>query len=186
MPPDLSMLIIGWLLGLIGSLVTGVLLVALEGIQDGRLDARRQQREDIRVARNWVAHGKPSLRGFCLAGANLSGKHLCEADLEDASLKGAQMWGTDLRGANLIRASFRRARLKGVDFRGANMTLADFTGAEIRESDFSGASLKSARLAKARRIVGCTWAGVEVDEKTELGAELREEILDQSRHDSNP
>ena len=176
MSNDVSMLLLGWGLGTIGSLLTGIVLVILEGIRDSRIEANRQRREDARVARNWAAEGKPSLRGFDLSRANLSGKDLSVADLEDADFEGAKMWGTNLSEANLIRANFRRAKLVGVDFEGADLRLADFTGAVMSEVNFTEARLRRTKLRKARKIVDCVWKGIEADETTEMSAELREEI----------
>lgn len=58
MVDDLSLLLIGWGLGLFSSLVTSILLYWLEGKREIRHEIARQRREDIRHARNWSASGK--------------------------------------------------------------------------------------------------------------------------------
>ena len=181
MTNELALLVLGWLLGLVSSLVASLVMFWLEGRRTIRLEAVKQRQEDIRIARNWTSEGKKvSLRGFDLARANLSGKDLAGADLEDANFEGAQMWGTNLSGANLRRANFHRAKLVGVNLEGANLLLADFTGAMIGESNFAEAQLRRTKLHKAKKVVDCVWNGAKVDETTELSVELREEIERQS------
>lgn len=98
--------IIGFVFGVLSSLVSGVVLFLLQSRRDIRQERLKQRREDVRIARNWRTDEKKiSLRGFDLAGANLSGKQFPRADLEDASFEGARMWATDLRDTNLTNAS---------------------------------------------------------------------------------
>src|SRR5688572_30127005 len=105
MSGDVTLLVIGWLLGLLSSLATSIVSYWLEGRRSIRDDIRRQRREDIRIARDWMyQEKKASLRGFNLKGANLSGKDLSGADLEQADLEGAQLWGTKFVGTNLREA----------------------------------------------------------------------------------
>lgn len=173
--------IIGFILGLFSSLISGIVVFWLQERRDIQKEMLRQRREDIRTARNWAQDGKKaSLRGFDLAGANLSGKDLSGADLEDANLEGAQMWETNFSGANLIRARFGKARLVGAKFNSAKLLLADFTGAEIREVDFSQAKMRRTKLGKPKFIENCVWTGVEIDETTELSEDLLKDVREQS------
>lgn len=172
--------IIGFVFGLLSSLVSGVVLFWLQGRRDIKNEILRQRREDIRVARNWEQEEKKvSLRGFDLTGANLSGKNLSGADLEDANLEGALMWATNLSGANLIGARFCKAKLVGVKLNGAELLASDFTGAQLRETDFSNATLRRAKLSKLRELTNCNWKDVKFDETTELSVEVMKEIQKQ-------
>ena len=172
--------IIGFIFGLMSSLVSGIVLFWLQGRRDVQNEMLRQRRDDIRVARNWENDEKKiSLRGFDLAGANLSGKDLSGADLEDANLEGAQIWETDLSGANLIGARFRKAKLFGAKLNGAELSFSDFTGAYLRNTDFSGAKLSGAKFLKLKELTNCIWKDVEFDETPEWSTEVMNEIQKQ-------
>jgi len=170
---DIILVVLGWFLGLISSIV----LFWVQEKRNARKEALRQRQEDTRAARNWAADGKKiSLRGFDLAGANLSGKNLSRADLEDADLEDAKMWGTNLSGTNLIRANFRKAKMIGVNFTGADLTLADFSDAILGECDFTKARFRRTKLKQAKTIDNCIWRSIQIDETTELTDELRQQI----------
>lgn len=176
--------IIGFVFGLLSSLASGIVLFWLQGRRDIQNEILRQRREDIRVARNWGKEEKKiSLRGFDLAGANLSGKDLSGADLEDANLEGAQMWATNLSGANLIRARFRKAKLVGAKLNNAKLIFSDFTGAYLRDTDFSGTKLRRAKFLKLKELNNCIWKDVEFDETTELSDEVMRDIREQTSHE---
>ena len=170
-------LILGWLLGLLGSLVSGIVLFWLQDRRDVKNEALRQRREDTRTARNWASDGKKaSLRDFDLQGANLSDKDLSGSDLERSNLERAGLWATNLSGANLRNTNFREANFKGADLHEAKLIGADFTGATIVETDFSGAVLRRTKLSRVKVIENCVWKSVKIDETTELGPELKHEI----------
>ena len=172
--------IIGFVFGLLSSLVSGIVLFWLQGRRDIQREILRQRREDTRVARNWAKDGKKiSLRGFDLAGANLSGKDFSNADLEDANFEGARMWATNFSGANLIHANFRDAEMVGAKLNSAQLHSADFTGAKLREVDFTHAKMRRAKFRRVKRVENCIWTGVEIDETTELNVELLGEIQKQ-------
>ena len=102
MASELTLLVLGWLLGLVSSITAGLVMFWLEGKREIRTEKLKQRREDTRLARNWAKAGKKeSLQGFDLAGANLSGKDLSGADLEDTDFEGARMWAANLSGADL-------------------------------------------------------------------------------------
>lgn len=177
MNADVWLIIIGWGLGLVSSLGLGLFMFWLEGKRELRTMRREQSREDIRTARNWAANGKKeSMRGFDLAGANLSGKDLAGADLEEANFEGARMWRTNLSGANLIRAKFHNAKLIGVNLHQANLHWAEFNGAILGEVDFSGAKLRRANLAACQEVVDCIWTDAQIDETTQLSDGLATQI----------
>lgn len=167
-----------FILGLVFGLLIDMFKFWLEGKREVKRFIREQRKEDVRTARNWAANGKKeSLRGFDLRAANLSGKDLVKADLEESDFGNARMWGTNLSGANLIRAKFQQAKLVGVNLSGADLRLAEFSNAELHEVDFSGAKLRRARLSGAKYITGCIWDSAQIDETTELTEELHQEIL---------
>ncbi len=174
MTPDL---IIGWMLGLVGSIISGIALFWLQSRRDIQNEILRQRREDIREAQNWAKNGKTtSLRGFDLRGANLSGKDLKGADLEDANLEDAMLWSTNLTSANLIRTNFQKAKIIGANFKNANLHLADFTGAIIRQADFSETKLRRTDFQQAEEITECIWVDAQIDETTKLSVELKQRI----------
>ena len=177
MSGDIWLIILGWGLGVIGSLGAGLFLFWLEGRRALRLISMEQRREDINVARNWTINGKKeSLRGFDLSGANLSGKDLSNADLEDAIFEGARMWETNLKGANLIRAKFHGAMIIGASLNQSNLHLAEFDNAIVRDVDFSQSKLRRTKLASCKELSNCTWTSAQIDETTELPPELLEQI----------
>ncbi len=175
-------LILGWVLGLLSSLVTSLFLFWLEGKREQRNSLRSQRRDDIRIARDWAKSGKEiSLRGFDLQGANLSGKDLSGADLEDANLSGAQMWNTNFEGANLIRARFQKTNIIKCNFRGASLTRANFSKSIISGSDFSKTKLRHTDFRKIKKIESCVWEAAKIDETTSISQELRGLIEAQSQ-----
>ena len=176
-------LLVGWLLGLVSSLATGVLLFWLEGKREIRLSQRTQRLEDSRIARNWSASGKlESLRGFDLAGANLAGKDLSNADLEDADLSGTRLWATNFTNANLRRTNFSHASVVEANFSNAQMHSANFDKAEIARAKFSGASLRRTKFSRAKKLEQCIWENAQIDSTTELYGEIRDSIERLSQH----
>ena len=161
--------IVGFIFGVLSSLVSGIVLFWLQGKRDIQNETLRQRCDDIRIARNWADDGKKvSLRGFDLAGANLSGKDLSGADLEDANLESAKMWATNLSGANLIRVRFHNAKLVGVKLDNTRLTWADFTGAYLQDTDFTNAKMRRATIKKLKKLENCIWNSVAIDETTKL------------------
>lgn len=184
MTNEITLLILGWLLGLVSSLVTGLIMFWLDGKRENRKIRLQQKVEDIRTASSWASEGKKvSLRGFDLSGANLSGKDLSDADLEDANLEGVRLWATNLSGANLRKVNFRQTIMKRPNFENANLRRADFTGAIVIGGDFTKAYLGETKLAKAKKLENCVWKEVTVDEGTELSPQLRQEIEKQNSSD---
>lgn len=181
MSNEVFLLVLGWVLGLVSSLLTGLMMFWLEGKRAVREESARQRHEDIRTARNW-AHDekKSSMRGFDLVGANLSGKKLIGADLEDTDFREAKMWETDLKGANLIKANFQGATLNRVNFEKANLHSADFTDATLIACDFNQAKLRKTKFLRARKIERCVWLSAAIDDTTELNEALRQEIQTQN------
>lgn len=172
-----SDLLIGWLLGIASSLITGLFMFWLEGQREQRRERLKQRLDDYRTALNWKEHGqKLSLRGFNLEGANLSGKDFSGADLEGANLQGAILWKTNLEGANLRAVNFRRANIKGCSFRRAMLYSADFAEATVVRGDFSEAIVLRAKLRSASAFEDCTWRDVVFDRTTELTHELAIEM----------
>ncbi len=179
-------LILGWTLGLLSSLLTSLVMFWIEGMRDKRKETQRRRIEDSRIANNYGVDGKkPSMRGFDLSGAKLSGKNFSEADLEDSNLEGAKLWGTNLTGANLRQVNFRKAKLKGVEFINATLKSANFTGAELTEVDFTNADLRKAKLRHAKAITECIWKGAIIDESTDIGENLLREIRQKNEASEN-
>ena len=94
------------------------------------------------------------LRGAKLNGADLSGADLCQADLREARLTGANLRNATVREANLFRvdlalADFRRANLSGASLMRAYLYQATFSEVDLREADLRGANLSGANLSHA-------------------------------------
>lgn len=67
-----------------------------------------------------------------LAGVNLAGVNLIEADLAGANLRCA-----DLEGASLQSADLRGANLSGVNLAGADLSRANLEGAQLRGATYN-------------------------------------------------
>ena len=94
-----------------------------------------------------------------LAGANLSGLEIVNADITQATLAGANLAGSKIvnvqsRGAcferaNLVKADLVGENLEGVDFRHADLSGADLSGANLRGANFMNANLSKAIFRQA-------------------------------------
>ena len=82
-----------------------------------------------------------------LAGANLSGIEIIDADLSHSILAGANLAGSRAINVNWERVSLERANLVKVDFRGEDLQGVDFRHADLSGADLSEANLKGANLA---------------------------------------
>jgi uncharacterized protein YjbI with pentapeptide repeats len=98
-----------------------------------------------------------------LAGCNLSGLNLTNAQLPGANLTGANLNGTSLAGANLASANLTGANLNGASVAGANLASANLTGANLNGANLTGANLAGANLAGANlnkaNLTGANLAG---------------------------
>ncbi|PID72010.1 MAG: hypothetical protein CSB34_04035 [Desulfobulbus propionicus] len=88
-----------------------------------------------------------------LAGVDLSGKNLKEADLERAVFRGAKLSGVNFREANLKGVDFENADLRDADFREADLYRANFYGADLNGARFEEALLDSADFTGAKGYV---------------------------------
>jgi uncharacterized protein YjbI with pentapeptide repeats len=84
-----------------------------------------------------------------LAGADLSGKELNEADFSETDLRKADLKNSTFRGAKLIKTDLRGADLRKASFNLANLSEANLSEAVLRGTDFSEAVLKRAYLIRA-------------------------------------
>lgn len=125
--------------------------------------AQRQQENGraraawLRAHEAWVDNDcrgeRPEFRGS-LRGADLRGRNLYAADLEEANLEGADLTGADLtladlRSAVLKDAKLCRARLYMTDLRDANLQGANLSGAQLYLAQARGANLRGADLRNA-------------------------------------
>lgn len=97
-----------------------------------------------------------------LSGTDLSGMHLVNADLYEATLRDTDLSRARLNGAFLNLANLSRARLNGADLnraslRGAFLNRADFTDAKLYFADLGKANLGGAELK------GATLTGTNLD-----------------------
>tara|TARA_Y100000996_G_scaffold3202_1_gene3123 strand:+ start:294 stop:1472 length:1179 start_codon:yes stop_codon:yes gene_type:complete len=82
-----------------------------------------------------------------LAGANLSGLEIIDADLSHSNLAGANLAGSRAINVNWEGTNLERANLVKTDFTGEDLEGVDFQNADLSEADFSEANLKGANLA---------------------------------------
>jgi len=82
-----------------------------------------------------------------LAGANLSGLEIIDADLSHSILAGANLAGSRAINVNWEGVSLERSNLVKVDFRGEDLQGVDFRHADLSGADLSEANLKGANLA---------------------------------------
>ncbi|MFC4015137.1 pentapeptide repeat-containing protein [Nonomuraea purpurea] len=80
-----------------------------------------------------------------LAGADLRGSTITDAQIPNVGLRGA-----DLRQADLSRADLRGADLSRADLRGADLELVDLRDADLEHADLTGANLTGVNLTGAR------------------------------------
>ena len=84
-----------------------------------------------------------------LRAADLRGAYLGGANLGDADLRAADLWGADLAGADLGVADLRGANLWGADLWVAYLTGANLRDADLRDAYLAGANLRDANLRDA-------------------------------------
>lgn len=108
-----------------------------------------------------------NLRKADLAGIDLSGSRLMQADFTEANLKGANLSGCELTRAsfhfaNLESANLDKARLSFSDFRRCNLENASMKGAFAAKSNFERAFLKNTDLSDAT-IAGALFEGANLE-----------------------
>ena len=97
----------------------------------------------------WECDENAELRALDLAGADLTGAYLLNANLEGADLTGANLTDADLGGADLLDAHLTDANLGGADLLVANLPGADLSYANLAGADLTGAYLLDANLTGA-------------------------------------
>jgi uncharacterized protein YjbI with pentapeptide repeats len=139
------------------------------GVRIGRKDLAG---EDLRGA--YLANADflwANLERANLAGADLSRAYLAGANLAGTDLSGACVMNARLDGAKLARAYLAGANFQRVDFRQADLAWADLTEANLAHADLAGADLTEANLAHAD-LSGVNLAGAKLSGANLLGAKL--------------
>ena len=100
-----------------------------------------------------------------LAGCNLSGADLTNAQLAGANLKGANfndatLVGTNLAGANLADANFNSADLTGANLSGADLSRANLNSADLTRANLTGA------LTTGANFNAVTWSNTTCPDAT--------------------
>jgi uncharacterized protein YjbI with pentapeptide repeats len=124
----------------------------------------------------WVESGgsrwfeEPPARGG--ARADLRGKDLSGAELQDRDLRGAAAGYVDFSNANLASANLACAYFKGATFAGAileqsdlreaHLEAATFEGAKLWKADLHGTVLRNADLSMAQGMEGGQLAGADL------------------------
>lgn len=90
-----------------------------------------------------------------LAGANLSGLEIVNADITQATLAGANLAGSKIvnvqsRGACFERTNLVKADLVGEDLEGVDFGSADLTDADLSEANLRGANFLRAKLVRTK------------------------------------
>ena len=118
----------------------GVAKYGKQGMAKKAIQGRKQNAETFNA---------PDAEDRDLAGANLWGNYLRDANLENANLKGAILCHADLFRANLRSANLRGANLFGADLQSANLQSAKLVGADLRNAGLHFANLQGANLRYA-------------------------------------
>jgi uncharacterized protein YjbI with pentapeptide repeats len=84
-----------------------------------------------------------------LAGANLAGAYLTQANLEETNLSHANLAGAYLTQANLAEANLAQAKLAGVNLSGADLSRTYLLRAFLPDAKLAGVNLAGAYLAEA-------------------------------------
>lgn len=118
-----------------------------------------------------------NLREAILAGVDLRGRFLAEAELTDASLDGAELSGAVLDEAVLFRASLTGTRLVGARLMGADVSEASacgavFVGVDASRADFECADLRDAKFDGAK-LSGADLRGADLTGSSLVRADLR-------------
>jgi hypothetical protein len=103
------------------------------------------------------------LRGAQLQGANLTEAQLQGAFLWDAQLQGALLWGAQLQGADLSDAQLQGANLRHAQLQEAYLTEAQLQGAFLWDAQLQGAF-----LARAKGLARSQLCAADFDETTVL------------------
>jgi uncharacterized protein YjbI with pentapeptide repeats len=90
-----------------------------------------------------------NLAGINLSEANLRSVDFCEANLAGANLSGANLRDADLREANLAGANLSGANLQDANLREANLVNAILIGANLKDANLLGANLQGANFKDA-------------------------------------
>jgi uncharacterized protein YjbI with pentapeptide repeats len=92
-----------------------------------------------------------------LAGADLGGLKLNEANFSDTDLRKTDLTNADFRGANLVRADIRGTNINRASFNLAKLSEANFSEAYIRESDLSETDLRKAYFIRTDLVRVDLW-----------------------------
>jgi uncharacterized protein YjbI with pentapeptide repeats len=87
-----------------------------------------------------------------LAGANLSGLEIVNADITQATLAGANLAGSKIVNVQSSGASFERANLVKADLVGEDLEGVDFSHADLTDADLSEANLRGANFLRAKLV----------------------------------
>jgi hypothetical protein len=181
----MSLLIVGWFIGLMSSLFTSFLIY---WFQKKHMQAEKRQ-SDIRIALNWEkSQDKVNMRGFDLSGANLSGKDFTNADLEDANFSGASLLKTTFLNSNLRQANFKNATIVRANFTYAHLSRSNFKGSIIEKSDFSFATVQKTNFLKIKKYAQCRWDHLVYEEgnKPEVDPKLQNDFFADAENEINP
>lgn len=132
------------------SLVAGMAALAPAAARAADCDA--SERPGI----NWSGCRK---RNLILAGSDLSGANLSEADFTSTDLRRTGLDGADLSKANLLRSMLDASKAAGANFEKAvgfrtsfastDLTSARFSKSEMQRADFTGATLTNVDFEKS-------------------------------------
>jgi uncharacterized protein YjbI with pentapeptide repeats len=117
---------------------------------------------DFATMHNMSLHGV-DLRGASLHGVGMS-QDSYKPGLAGANLSGTYLEDANLTGAKLVLADLSEARVGGTNFRGASFTLANLKGADFNSAVFSPeSSLQAIQCDERTRFQGVAWIGVSLD-----------------------
>lgn len=106
--------------------------------------------DSVELTRRVKLREVEDLAGMDLAGAELNQANLSGMNLFDANLSGAQLVGADLSGCDLTGADLSHADLTRANLSAARLWHANLKGAKLVEADLKDADLWQARLCNVR------------------------------------
>ena len=159
MTPELRLVIIGGVIGIVGALLGAGMGAIIDFWLGEKRDQRLKRLQNRTTALEWAATGRTkNLRHIDLQGQDLRGADFCNgpdqdrgadlsySDLRQVDLSNAQLVNTDLRGADMRGAILANTNLSGAILVHTNLSMTNLGEAVIDEANLYGANLLKANV----------------------------------------
>jgi serine/threonine protein kinase, bacterial len=147
MTPELRLVIIGGVIGIVGALLGAGVGAIIEYWLGEIRDKHSKRQQNLTTALEWATTGrKKNLRHIDLQGMDLRGVDFSSGPDQE---RGADLSYSNLRDANLSNAQMINSDLRGADMRGAILTNTNFTGAYLIETKLGTTNLCEAIIDDA-------------------------------------